>query len=270
MNTKKIILLKFGGSIITNDDQFESFKKTTVINLVNQIKKLSNEYQFIIVHGAGSFGHYHAKKYNLKQGFKEKSQLLGLVETHQSMLKLNSLLLEVIQEIGGIYPLSFSPINLVKTKDGSIISFDLDTVNESLQLELTPILFGDVVFDDSLGFTILSGDKIVPYIAEKIVPEKIIMLTDVIGVYDDNPKKNPNARVLNEINLNDEVLLQKISANASSGKTRVTGEMEKKLLELVHVVKSGIETWIISGLEEESLYNKLAHGDQNGTKLIFK
>ena len=270
MNDKKIILLKFGGSIITNDDQFESFKKETVINLMKQISKLSDDFQFIIVHGAGSFGHYHAKKYNLKQGFKEKGQLLGLVETHQSMLKLNSFLLDTIQEIGGIYPVSFSPINIVKTRDGSIISFDLENIKETLDLGLTPILFGDVVFDESLRFTILSGDKIVPYLAEKLTPIKIIMLTDVTGVYDDNPKKKPEAKLLAEINLNDTALLQKISANASSGKTRVTGEMEKKLLELKEVVKEGIETWIISGLEDQSLYNKLAHSDNKGTKLVFK
>ncbi len=270
MNDKKLILLKFGGSIITHDAKFESFNKKIVMKLINQIKALSTNYHFIIVHGAGSFGHFHAKKYNIKEGFKEDIQLLGLVETHQSMLKLNFMLIETIHEIGGFYPVPFNPINIVKTKEGSIVSFNIEQLKESLELGLTPVLFGDVVFDETLGFTILSGDKIVPYLAEQLKPEKIIMLTDVTGVYEDNPKKNPKAKLLSEINLNDSELLQKISANASSGKTRVTGEMEKKLLELTNVVKEGIETWIISGLEDDILYNKLAKNDKTGTKLIFK
>ena len=90
MTSKKLILLKFGGSIITYDDQFESYKKGTVIDLVKQIDQLTNEYQFIVVHGAGSFGHYHAKKHDLKNGFKTEEQLQGVVDTHESMLKLDT------------------------------------------------------------------------------------------------------------------------------------------------------------------------------------
>lgn len=270
MTTKQLILLKFGGSIITNDDQFESFKRSPVVDLVKQIDRLADDYQFIIVHGAGSFGHYHAKKHNLKNGFKTKGQLQGVVDTHESMLKLNTLVLETIREFSSIKPLSFSPINLVKTTNGEMVSFDLETLNQALSLGFTPVVFGDVVFDSELGFTILSGDKIVPYIAEQLRPAKIVMLTDVNGVYDDNPKKNPAANLLAEINLKNVELLQKISANASSGKTRVTGEMEKKLLELENVVKAGVETWILSGLEQNSLYNKLVTNDQQGTKVVFK
>ena len=270
MNDKKLILLKFGGSIITHDDQFESFNKEICVNLIHQIKDLSESYQFIIVHGAGSFGHYHAKEHNIKSGFKNKNQLLGLVKTHQSMLKLNSFLVETILEMGGLEPLSFSPATFARTNNGSIVSFDLENVNYALQLGLTPILFGDVIFDNSLGFTILSGDKIVPYIAEKLKPEKIIMMTDVDGVYDDNPKKNPQANLISEINLQDEELLKKISMNAASGKTRVTGEMEKKLLELIDVVKAGVETWTISGLKENNLITKLKDNTSFGTKVVFK
>ena len=270
MTSKKLILLKFGGSIITHDDQFESYKQETVIDLVKQIDQLTNEYQFIIVHGAGSFGHYHAKKHNLKNGFKTEEQLQGVVDTHESMLKLDTLLLETIREFSSIRPLSFSPINLVKTTNGEMVTFDLETIKKALSLGFTPIAFGDVVFDTELGFTILSGDKIVPYIAEQLKPEKILMFTDVNGVYDDNPKKNPDAKLLSEINLNNTELLQKISVNASSGKTRVTGEMEKKLLELENVVKAGVETWILSGLEKNSLYNKIATNDSRGTKVVFK
>ncbi len=267
---KPLIILKFGGSILTVDAQFETFNEQVASKLLSEISKLSNQYSFILVHGAGSFGHYHAKAYDLKNGFKNEDQLTGIVKTHNSMLKLNSLLLTLFDSYESLRPVSFSPLNMCKTTDGEITEFSISNITKALELGLLPVLFGDVVFDENLGITILSGDKIVPYLASQMKPDKIIMLTDVDGVYDDNPKKNTEAKLLTEINLNDNALLKKISANASSGKTRVTGEMEKKLLELQEVVQAGIETWIISGLEEGNLYNKLATNDQKGTKIVFK
>lgn len=265
---KPLIILKFGGSILTNDAKFETFNQEVTANLIAQINILAKKYRFIIVHGAGSFGHYHAKEYDLKNGLKNEKQLEGIVKTHNSMLKLNALFLQEFEKHDNIHPLSFSPMTLSLTSSGELLSFNITNINKALEIGLIPILFGDVVFDDKLGITILSGDKIVPYLALQLQPQKIVMLTDVEGVYDDNPKKNSSAKLIKEINLENSELIQKISANASSGKTRVTGEMEKKLLELKPVVEKGIETWIISGLIKDNLLQKLQSDNSIGTKII--
>lgn len=265
---KPLIILKFGGSILTDDSKFETFNEPITANLIQQIALLSSTYSFIIVHGAGSFGHYHAKEYNLKYGLKEERQLEGIVKTHNSMLKLNTLFLKEFEKYQQLHPVSFSPMTLCRTVEGEINKFDIVNIEKALKTGLLPILFGDVVFDDALGITILSGDKIVPYLALQFKPRKIIMLTDVEGVYDDNPKKNPQAKFIQELNLQNIDLLRKISENASSGKTRVTGEMEKKLLELKPVVEDSIETWIISGLIENNLVHKLQAENKIGTKIV--
>jgi isopentenyl phosphate kinase len=265
--TKELIILKFGGSIITDDSKFETFNEEITKNLALEVASLSKKYSFIIVHGAGSFGHYHAKEYDLKNGLKDEKQLSGIIKTHNSMMKLNTLFLNTFKNIDSFYPISFSPFTICKTKNGIISKFDLLNIENALNLGLTPIIFGDVVLDESLGVTILSGDKIVPYLALHLKPKKILMLTDVEGVYDDNPKKNAQAKLIDEINLKDSELMQKISKNAESGKTRVTGEMEKKLLELQQVVENNIETWILSGLIKGNLTKKLQTENKIGTKI---
>eukprot|EP00571_Detonula_confervacea_P003941 CAMPEP_0172325668 /NCGR_PEP_ID=MMETSP1058-20130122/54492_1 /TAXON_ID=83371 /ORGANISM="Detonula confervacea, Strain CCMP 353" /LENGTH=382 /DNA_ID=CAMNT_0013042259 /DNA_START=319 /DNA_END=1464 /DNA_ORIENTATION=+ len=84
---RKIIILKIGGSSITNKAQEETLNEEAldwfaklVASSVNplflssdyRVDKDSNEInlkpQFIIVHGAGSFGHHSAKRYNLRCG----------------------------------------------------------------------------------------------------------------------------------------------------------------------------------------------------------
>lgn len=265
---KPLLILKFGGSIITIDAKFETYNENVVKKLTDSLNKIIDLYNIIIVHGAGSFGHYHAKEYNIKQGFKDPNQLIGVVKTHESMLKLNNLFLNSLKKSTSIYPISFSPISFTNTANGEIKRFEISNIKSALKLGITPILFGDVVFDEKIDFTILSGDKIVPYLAKHLKPKKIVMLTDVEGVYDDNPSKNKNAKLLSEINLNDKEMLHKISVNADSGKTRVTGEMGKKLLELRETVQSGIETWIISGLIENLLPKLILENEHIGTKLF--
>lgn len=269
---KPLLILKFGGSILTIDSKFETFNEAIVLKLINPLEVIMKDFSVIIVHGAGSFGHYHAKKYNLKAGFVEESQKRGIIKTHNSMLKLNTLLEKVLLTSKTINPITFSPNSFVTTKNGSLSKFEIENIKNALKLGLTPVIFGDVVFDERLGCTILSGDKIVPYLALHLRPEKIIMLTDVDGVFDNNPIKNKSAKLLPIINLNDQELLHKISSNAESGKTRVTGQMEQKLLELYDVVKSGVETWIISGLNPNNLLDVVMKEETSikGTKLIIE
>ena len=147
---------------------------------------------------------------------------------------------------------------------------------QSLTLALSqgfiPVIFGDVVFDESIQFTILSGDQIVPYLADQLNASKIVMLTDVDGVYSKNPKFDPSAHLISEINVLDEDLLKQIfSTENNGGKIRVTGEMSKKLVELIPILRKGIETYVISGLKSEFLRSHL-EGKKSylGTKLLAK
>ena len=267
--TKSLILLKLGGSILTDDDQIQVVRSDILASVFESLGILAKTYQFIIVHGAGSFGHYHAKKYHLISGFKEKQPFHGVLETQASMLTLNQYVLDTASKVG-LFPVSFPPRSLCTTTNGRINSFNVEPFRYALDTGFTPITFGDVVFDKQSGVTILSGDQITPYLAQYLPVTQIIMLTDVDGVYDRNPKTHPGeARLLPELNLHDTALLQRISAQVESGKTRVTGEMEKKLMELKPAVLKGVDTWIMSGLNPQNLVQRLQNNKAIGTRIIL-
>jgi isopentenyl phosphate kinase len=66
-----VTLVKIGGSSITDKGKFETINKVALSWLVKTIKRAISEdrdmqKRFIIVHGAGSFGHHTAKEYGLK------------------------------------------------------------------------------------------------------------------------------------------------------------------------------------------------------------
>lgn len=66
-----VTLVKIGGSSITDKGKFETVNKSALTWLVQSIKRAMQENRgkhkcFIIVHGAGSYGHHTAKEYGLK------------------------------------------------------------------------------------------------------------------------------------------------------------------------------------------------------------
>ena len=70
MNDANPIILKLGGSAIT-DKTAEATPKTEIINRVAEEIKRADLDNLIVVHGGGSFGHPAAERYGLKDGFKE-------------------------------------------------------------------------------------------------------------------------------------------------------------------------------------------------------
>ena len=69
-----MIILKIGGSILTNKDSIESeVDSESLKRIALEIKSsLDNSFkELIIVHGAGSFGHPPAKKYKIGERFEE-------------------------------------------------------------------------------------------------------------------------------------------------------------------------------------------------------
>ncbi|MCK4779600.1 MAG: acetylglutamate kinase, partial [Candidatus Lokiarchaeota archaeon] len=88
-NNNDIILLKLGGSLLTDKDEPFSIREDVVKNVVKQIID-ANE-KLILIHGGGSFGHPLAREYSISKGINSSipNQILGLTKTHQSMIKFN-------------------------------------------------------------------------------------------------------------------------------------------------------------------------------------
>ena len=57
-----MILIKLGGSIITNKEKPLSPRRKTIDNILKEIGKIKEP--VILVHGGGSYGHYWSVKYD--------------------------------------------------------------------------------------------------------------------------------------------------------------------------------------------------------------
>ena len=86
-----MILIKLGGSIVTNKGKPQSARRKTIDNILKQIKKINEP--TILVHGGGSYGHYWSVKYGMHTK-PAKYSLKGLSVVKNSMIELDKIILD--------------------------------------------------------------------------------------------------------------------------------------------------------------------------------
>jgi len=261
MSKNRPVILKIGGSVIT-DKNGELAAKTEIINRLSEEIAKAKSSSLILVHGGGSFGHPTAKKWELKEGFKESGQMLGFAETHHVMTVLNGLLMDALvwHEIPAV---SVAPSCGFLTENGRIKSSECAMVERMLKMGFTPVLYGDATFDEKLGFTVLSGDQLVTYLALKFDACKIVMAIDCDGLYDADPKIDKNAKMYQHLTLKELQTLQGKLAKPSAGD--VTGGISGKVSELLPAVEKGIPVSIVNGTKANRVYKALVGEKVEGT-----
>ena len=145
------VVIKWGGGLITHKDQLCTVNFGVIKSLANVCSQTSKK--LVIVHGAGSFGHLKAKEYRLAEGRLEGlDQDSAIEEVRNDMLKLNSVVVQEL-EAQGLDVQSYSPHQWAQGV-GPEFSGDLP-----LHSGVT-VVYGDVVYDSSKEFGILSGDDL--------------------------------------------------------------------------------------------------------------
>jgi isopentenyl phosphate kinase len=257
----KPIILKIGGSVIT-DKNGELAARTEVINRLAEETQKAGVKKLIIVHGGGSFGHPTAQKYGIKEGLKDEAQKAGFVETHHVMTVLNGLVMDALVW-HSIPAFSVTPSCCVVTENGRITLLEDRVLKLLMKMGFVPVLYGDAVLDAKLGFTVLSGDQLVAYLARKFSASKIVIGVDTDGLYDAEPKVHKNAKLYTRLTL---VELEKIKSKlGGSAAADVTGGMFGKISELVPAVEQGIPVVMVNASKSNRVYKALMGEKVEGT-----
>ena len=263
----KLLVIKIGGSVVTYKDSPTPKARLTVIKrLSEEIKQLADlGYKIILVHGAGSFAHGLVKKYDLQHGMKTEKQRKAFRLVQERMLQLNKITMNSLIQ-AGLNVISLPPHTFITQTEGKLNDFEFKRIKTHLDLNQIPILFGDMVLDDKWGCSVLSGDTIVCYLGNKLKADKVIFLSDVDGIFDSDPRKNPKAKLISEINNRN---LNKILKGLSpTGRDDVTGEMAGKIKQIQESLRQ-IPIVIVNGLAKNNLV-QAAMKDQVETKLFLR
>lgn len=258
----ELVLIKFGGSLITNKSEVCSPK----LKVIENISLVSSEIirsgrKLIIVHGAGSFGHIKAKKWGLANGINPDAKLkqsLALDEVRKDMEKLNKLVVSSLSN-HSIDAIPYSP-----HKNGTGIGSDYKFTkkfDEILNLNKTPVVYGDVVDTNcKKKFGILSGDDICELLTRRLKPSHVIFAIDGADGIMDDPDLPNGGNLISEYYIGKEVITKKVPND-------VTGGMDLKIKRASNCVKLGSRVSIINGNNTKMIQNAINGVEYLGTEL---
>ena len=141
-----------------------------------------------------------------------------------------------------------------------------NTFNELIRAGVIPIVNENDTVDTSEleGVNFGDNDALSAIVAEIVGADLLMILTDTDGLYDKDPKRNIDAKIINTV----EKITEDIKNLAgAAGSNRGTGGMATKLKAAEHSVDNGIPCVIINGNDPANIY-KVLSGEVVGT--IFK
>lgn len=261
-----IVFLKLGGSILTDKTREEAFLPESARRLGGEIREAlaAGGFRLLLGHGAGPFGHFPAKRHNVREGLPGGSSWEGYWETRRSVMALNALLVDEFAA-AGFRPHVLQPSAAALARDGVLCEMDTAPIQALLDADQVPLVFGDAVLDITRGFTIISTETLFAHLARSIRATRIVIACDVPGVLDAPPASGGKLISLLDENNAEDVF----GCLAGSSGVDVTGGMAHKVRMLWRVVEDGLcsEVRIINGNEPRAVRDALLGRYEGGTVL---
>lgn len=219
---------------------------------------------YVIGHGQGSFAHAPALRYKTMDGFIRKDSVVGMAITQDSAAQLNRIVVKAF--LAEQQPaVSFLFSNSLVTRSGKSQHFCAEVLDQYLEKGLLPITGGDVIVDSKQGCTIWSTEKVLAHLAEYYIHQKQFEVKRVIHVTEVEGVLAADGSIFEQVHSENFAEVAKL-INGTKG-FDVTGGMAHKLEESLDLAQQGVDSYILSGLKKNNLYNALIGSDWHGTKV---
>ncbi|MGE5474657.1 MAG: glutamate 5-kinase [Ignavibacteriales bacterium] len=258
LSKAETIVIKVGTSSITYDTGRLNLGILEKLALV--ISDLKNQGKRVILVTSGAIGvgsvKLGLKKKPEKMSEKQASAAIGQCEL---MHIYDKLFAEFGYHTGQIL-LTREDVSDSKRKRNVINTFDtllnynaIPIVNENDSIATEEIEFGD-------------NDTLSAIVSELIGAELLIILSDIEGLYDKNPRENENAKLIPFVEVIDEVIEK---AAGEKGTTRGTGGMLTKIAAAKIAAKAGTNMVIANGADP-FVIRRIIDGDEIGTLFVSR
>lgn len=263
---KELLLIKLGGSIITDKNKAFTAKKEVIVRLAKEIKQALDQYDgdLIIGHGSGSFGHIVASKYQTQRGIIDKKSIKGFPLVSKAARKINQIVIDVLLD-AGIKAVSFSPLSFIYSDNEKEKESMVNHIKKALEIGLIPVVYGDVIMDEKMGFCIYSGEKTLNLLAQKLDKNyrclRIIYCGETNGVYD------KNGVTIEEITFKNFAEIKSFLGKSSG--IDVTGGMIHKVNEALEIAKELKAKTLIINATGKNMLKKAILGQKINATEVF-
>jgi isopentenyl phosphate kinase len=262
----EIVLLKLGGSLITDKARPETPRREVISRLAGEIARAARDspFRLVVGHGSGSFGHVAARQSGIAAGLRSADQLPGVSRTQERAAALHRLVIEALVEAGA-HPFSLAPSSCLVADAGRPAAFAAEPLLLALDRGLLPVLYGDVVMDRSQGISICSTERLFETLARTLLDggrtvRRALWLGETDGLYD------AEGRTVPRIAAGD--LGRATGAIGAPSGPDVTGGMLHRVETALALARLGIPSRLVNGLVPGLLERALAGEPVPGTEVL--
>ncbi len=252
MTKKELIIIKLGGSIVTLKHLSRPAIRSAHVGRIAAVLKRHyrpKKHALILIHGAGSFGHIHAHKYDLALGTKNHKEKLYRATENQSLDATLNAGLTALFIAAGLPVVGMPSRTLALNTRGKLSSLNAHPIEVALNSNAIPLLHGDMIFDTTWGLSVCSGDVLVAELARIFSTKKVFFASDVDGIFSQDPHKHKHAVLI------EKTTLQEISNGSlkleQSHNIDITGGLSKKF-SFFKKIASLEYIFLFNGLQSET------------------
>lgn len=147
----------------------------------------------------------------------------------------------------------------------------INTFNSLFQLGIIPIVnendsvsYAEIESQNEEHKVFGDNDTLSAVVAVMCGADKLILLSDIDGLYDGNPNDKPDSRLIREVRVIDDEIR---ALAGGAGSSRGTGGMITKLQAAELATENGIDMYITNGKNPETLYD-IVEGNPAGTLFV--
>jgi len=246
ISDKKRVVTKLGTSTLAHKTGKLNIRRMT--NLVRVISDLHNSGREIIMVSSGAVG-LGAGKLGLPEKPKDTKMKQAVAAIGQCEL------MHVYDDMFAKYSVTVGQILLTKAiiNNPSHCENFKNTVENLVQMSVIPIVNeNDTIAIDELELEIGENDSLSALVAELSGADLLLILSDIDGLYDDDPRSNPDAKPIYVV---DKVTPEIEAMAGGAGSSLGTGGMSTKINAAKIATEAGIDMVIMNGKDPELLYD---------------
>jgi len=271
MTLRDLVLLKLGGSLITDKRSEDAARHGEIRRLAGEIAEALGSPgpdlpALLLGHGSGSFGHVAARRHGFSggSGADPGARLRGAAAVQAKAAELHRIVVAALAE-AGVPAFSAAPSSFLVARAGRPVDVAAAPIAQALASGLVPVVYGDVVLDRESGAAICSTESVLAALAAALPergfrPVRAAWLGETDGVLGLDGATIPEIRPGRA----DAALA---AAGGAAG-ADVTGGMAHRVETALLLARRGVESWIADGRRPGQVARALGGLPAGGTRVV--
>lgn len=245
----KRVVVKVGSAVLTDNDEIALDRMMALVNFLAELRRTN---EVILVSSGAVAAGYTALE--LDRSVLQNKQALAsigqpiLMNKYSKKFATHDILIAQVL---------VTAVNLEKSDDIKRVKNTIDTllsngvipiINENDATSTQELVVGD-------------NDQLSAFVTKYTDSDMLIILSDIDAYYDDDPRKNPDAKILKVVN---SVNKDELDKEAKPHGTFATGGILTKLKAADYLLKNDIDMFLASGYDLSDIKDFMLHGEHTG------